>query len=283
VQDEVVRAIASAIPGQLSHQALDHTRRKPPENLTAYEYELRGRWAYLHWIEGLPTAISWYEKAVALDPNYDSARSGLGLMYAYSVYVLGNDPERMFPLAREQIARAVAGDGKNPRVHQQAAMIYHLMGERDLALAHAERALDLNPNDPMVLQTMGEVLSYSGRMIEALDWYERSAKIEPYAPDDQRLDCICDTYFMLRQYDKVLQIHSTYQNVPPFLYGVLGATLAQLGRVEEARAVIKERFYGNLLPGQDPVQMAKTQLAMCSRSEDRQHWAEGYRIAGLLK
>ena len=225
VQDEVVRAIASAIPGQVSHQALEHIKRKPPENLTAYEYELRGRWAYLHWAEGLASATSWYEKAVVADSNYAAARSGLGLMYAYSVYVLGMDPARMFPLARDQVTRAIAGGEKTPRVHQQAAMVYHLTGERDLALVHAERALVLNPNDPMVLQTMGEVLCYSGRMTEALDWYARSAKIEPYASDDVRLDCICDTYYMLGQYEKVLQIHSTYQSRPAFLYGILAASL----------------------------------------------------------
>jgi TolB-like protein len=281
VQDEVVTAIAQAIPGQVSQQVLETVKRKPPENLSAYEYELRGRWAYLHWVEGLASAISWYEKAVAADPDYAPARSGLGLIYAYSVYVLGNEPSRMFPLAREQISRAVAGGGRMPRVHQQAATAYHLMGAPELALTHAERALALNPNDPMVLQTMGDVLSYCGRMAEALEWYAKSATIEPHAADDQRLDNICDTYYMLEQYEKVLEIHNTYQNVPAFLNAILAAALAQLGRIPEARAAL-EKFYGNLLPGQDPVLMAKTHMSMCSRKKDADLWAEGYRKAGLL-
>ena len=281
VQDELVRAIASAIPGEVSRQALEQARRKPPENHSAYECELRGRWAFLHWSEGLAAAISWYEKAVAADPDYARARAGLASVYAYSVYALGEDPAVRFPMARDHAAKAIAGGDRDPSVQRGVANVYHLTGERDLALHHAERAVALNPNDPMVLHTMGDALSYNGRMTEALEWYAKSRIIEPYAPDDQRLDNIEDTYYMLGQYEEVVRIQSVYQNVPAFLYVVYAAALAQLGRMEESQAAMRQ-FYQKRLPGQDPVLMCKTQIAMCSRPEDRERWREGYGKLGLL-
>ncbi|MFN4142439.1 tetratricopeptide repeat protein [Aestuariivirga sp.] len=280
VQDEVVRAIVAAIPGEVSRQALDQARRKPPENLTAYECELRGRWAMMRWSEGLKVAQTWYEKAIRSDSSFAAAHAGLAIIHAYSVYALGEEPENNFTLARDHIAQAVARDDKDYCIHQRAAHVYHLTGERRLALLHAERAFQLNPYDFQVLQIMGEVLSYSGRMEEALTWYERSQNIEPYAPDDQRLDCICDTYYMLRQYEKVLQIHSVYQNTPAFLDFYLAPSLAQLGRLEEAEAAIS-KFYKKRLPEQDPIKLIRAQVSMCSRAVDQEHWLEGFRKAGI--
>ena len=280
VQDDVVRAIVVAIPGEVGRKALEQARRKAPENLTAYECELRGRWALHHWSEGLAAAARWYEKAVEADPGFAAARAGLATIYAFTVYALGDDHEVRFPLAREHIGRAVAEDGDNYLVQQRAARVYLLIGEQQLALQHADRAYALNPNDYSVLQIMGEVLNYSGRMQEALEWYDRSQRIEPYAPDDTRLDCICDTYYMLRQYEKVVQIHSVYQNVPAFLHVILAVSLAQLGRLDESRAAMV-KFHEKRLPGQDPVKLGRIQAKLCSRPEDQELWLEGYRKAGI--
>jgi adenylate cyclase len=280
VQDEVVRAIVSAIPGEVSRQVLEQARRKHPGNLTAYECNLQGRYAFLHWSEGLSSAISWYERAVAADPGYAEAQAGLALMYAYSVYALGEDPELRFREARAHAAKAMASADSNYNIHRNLAQTYHLTGERDLALRHAERAVALNPNDAHVLQIMGEALAYSGRMQEALGWYERSQALEPYAPDDQRLDCICDTYYMLREYEKVVQIHSFYQSIPAFIDFYLAASLAQLGRMDDARKAI-DRFYAKRLPKQDSIKLIRAQNLICSRQEDRDHWLDGFRKAGF--
>ncbi len=58
-------------------------------------------------------------------------------------------------------------------------------------------------------------------MQEALEFFAKSERLEPYAPDDQRLDCLCDCHYMLHNYDKVIEIYSVYQNVPAFLYLIL--------------------------------------------------------------
>jgi TolB-like protein len=44
LQDEVVREIAIAVPGQLDVAAHDQARRRSDHDLTAYEYVLRGAW-----------------------------------------------------------------------------------------------------------------------------------------------------------------------------------------------------------------------------------------------
>jgi adenylate cyclase len=280
VQDDVVRAIAGAIPGQLDRVAVEQLRRKPPNNLTAYDYELRGRWAYLHLAEGLTVALEWYKKAVGADPNYALAHAGLSMTLIYGILSLGMPPEETLASSKEHARRAVTLDGQNPTVLASAAYTYHIAGEHKLTREHAQRAVSLNPNDPFVLYVLGCALSYTGEPEQALQWFEKSARLEPYAPDDQRLDQLCDTYYMLRNYAKVLEIHEVYQNAHAILYLVLAAALAQAGQPDKAKKAVEE--YERLRhPGQNLQISIKYWMRMCSRQSDVDHWLEGFRKAGL--
>src|SRR5262249_27521017 len=153
-------------------------------------------------------------------------------------------------------------------------------GEHKLTRKHAARAVSLNPNDPFALYVQACAQSYTGEPEEALEWFAKSERLEPYAPDDQRLDTLCDCYYMLRHYEKVIEIHGVYQNVPAFLYVILAAAYAQTGLTDKARAAVEE--YERLRPPEHDLKtMIKYQMQMCSRQEDRDHWLEGYRKAGI--
>jgi TolB-like protein len=280
VQDELVRAISGVIPGQLDRYAVENLRRKPPDNLTAYDSELRGRWALTHWNEGLSVALEWFEKSAKADPNYALAQAGIALAYAYQIPAHGLSPDSTIARAKEYARRATVLDDRNPTVQAHAALAYSFSCEHELSRRHAERAVALNPNDSYALFVKASALTYSGNMQEALEFFAESERLEPYAPDDLRLDCLCDCHYMLHNYDKVIEIHRVYQNVPAFLYLILAAAAAQLGRQEQARDAVKD--YERLRPaGHDAVAMINYQTRMCWRQEDRDHWFDGYRKAGI--
>ena len=84
---------------------------------------------------------------------------------------------------------------------------------------------------------------------------------------------------MLREYQKVIELHEVHQ-LPVFLKLILAAAFAQTGQLEKALAATEE--YERKRPsGHDATTMIKYQLQMCVRPEDREHWLEGYRKAGL--
>ena len=194
VQDELVRAISGVIPGQLDRYAVENLRRKPPDNLTAYDSELRGRWALTHWNEGLSVALEWFEKSIKADPDYALAQAGIALVYAYQIPAHGLSPESTIARAREYAQRATVLDDRNPTVQAYAGLAYLLSCERELSRKHAERAVALNPNDYYALFVKANVLTYAGEMQEALEFFAKSERLEPYAPDDQRLDFLCDCH-----------------------------------------------------------------------------------------
>ncbi|MGH6933252.1 MAG: tetratricopeptide repeat protein [Dongiaceae bacterium] len=275
-----MRAISGVIPGELDRHAVANMRRKPPDNLTAYDCELRGRWALNHWNEGLSVALEWFEKAAKADPDYALAHAGMALVYGYQIIAHGLSLESTMARAKDYARRATVLDDRNPTVQAHAGLAYLFCCEHQLSRQHAERAVALNPNDSYALFVMASVLTYSGELDEALKYFARSERLEAYAPDDMRLDFLCDCHYLSRNYDKVVEIHRVYQNRPAVLYLILAAAFAQLGRQEQARGAIKD--YEHLRPaGHDAVAMINGQVRMCWRQEDRDHWLEGYRKAGL--
>jgi ribosome modulation factor len=85
---------------------------------------------------------------------------------------------------------------------------------------------------------------------------------------------------MLGNYDKVVEIHRSYQEVYPFLFLVLAAACAQLGQMEAAKDALAK--YERTHPqGHDAATMVRHQLRMCAKPEDRDRWLEGYRKIGL--
>ena len=280
VQDEVVHSIAASIPGTVDRQLLETLRRARPESLAAYECELRGRWAFYHWSEGVDEAIKWFERAVEADPNYADALAWLARTLGYSTLVSGNPRDDARVRAEALIERAVTLDSRSPAVHGNAAGVYLARGKWELARKHALMAYELNPNDPATLNTMALVLTYTGSAEDAVEWHKRSESIEPYAADDQRLDILCDTYYLLGDYEKVIQIHQNYLNAPGGVKDVLAAAMAQAGRIEEAREVIDQMEKSGFTRS-DSAKSIALQMLHCSRDQDRDRWLEGYRKAGL--
>jgi adenylate cyclase len=277
VQDEIVRAIVTIIPGELNRRILEQMRRKLPGNLTAYDCELRGRWAFSHASEGVASSIAWYERAIEADPNSATALANLAQAVAYGVFMIGTPASEAFARASELATRAVSIDSHNPVVLHCAAYVHLLRGDNRTAESYIKRALALNPNDHLIVQTMGEVLCYGGRPQEALEWFKKSAKLVSYSQDDRRLDLLCEVYYMLGDYETVRDLSHTYEDIPA--YFPIAAACAQLGDREGSEAA-KAKFFA-LHTWEDAARMITPHLQMCLRSEDREHWIDGYRKAGL--
>ena len=280
VQDEVVSVVAGKIPGVLDRIGVDFARRKPPENATAFDCMLRGRWALHHTSEGTSAAIEFLEQAIAADENFAAAHALLAYAYSYAIFTFGFDPEVATERSCAHAARAVTLDSVDPNVNAVAAIGYLLSGRYELADVHSERAVAGNPNDQMVLYSRGLIFSYLGRAAEATPFFEQMERVDPYAPDDVRAEGYCDCLFMLGEYEKMVEIYQRWPDLPVHLHLVKAAALAKLGRIDEARASVDEynNFEGSK---QDPSTFVKLQTRMVRRREDRERWLDGYRKAGI--
>jgi hypothetical protein len=83
LQDQVTASVVGAISPKLEQAEIERTRRKPTENLDAYDYYLRGLAGFHQWTkEGNCEALSNLYRAIELDPSFASACGMAARCYA---------------------------------------------------------------------------------------------------------------------------------------------------------------------------------------------------------
>ncbi len=182
LQDEVVRTIVSTLVGRVQASDVERSRRKPPANLAAYEYVLRGNAQSWDEPEGLAEARRLFERAVEIDPDYGFAHAMISAIAA-SEWKHATDAAANAALLDRALAsaqRAVALDENESTCFSILAQAHLLRGNHDLALEFMRRAARLNPNNQWNVADMGFLLVYCGEPEEAIDWFRKAREIDPF-------------------------------------------------------------------------------------------------------
>jgi serine/threonine-protein kinase len=117
IQDEIGQAISEALKVRLAP-------RVQTVNIEAYQNYLRGQYYRMRMTpESLAKAKEFFEQALAIDPNYASAHSGLA-EYNYTLAVFGIKPTGdVAPLAKSAAEEALAIDPANSEAHSVLAVM----------------------------------------------------------------------------------------------------------------------------------------------------------------
>jgi serine/threonine-protein kinase len=190
VQQELARVITGAVGGAMGNEALAaaDSEAAPADDsvswarATAYDLYLRGRFQLAKRGAGpLRQAISYFEKAIALDPKLARAYSGLadaqGLLTVYA-----SVPQATLASALRNADRAIALDSTLAEVWSSRGVLHARSWRWREAEADFRRAIALNPSYAPAHQGLGELLIVTGRLGEATRSLERAAQIEPSSP-----------------------------------------------------------------------------------------------------
>jgi serine/threonine protein kinase/Flp pilus assembly protein TadD len=181
IQSDVALRIADALRAELSPDEQSRIRRKPTDNLEAYQLYLQGRQAYLRFTEdGYREAITFFEHAIARDPDYGMAHAGLAETYLE----LGESgllaASAAFPRAKEAVSEALRSDPGLSDAHRALAYLSAIWDyDWERAEREFERALELNPNDADACDLYARVCSAQGRFDEALAMVRRAQELDP--------------------------------------------------------------------------------------------------------
>ncbi len=240
VQDEVVRTIVGTLVGRVQAAAAELAKRKPPNSLAAYEYVLRGR--ALPW--GDPQADAearrLYEKAIEIDRGYGLAHALLALMLQaeWSEDTSGSDAllDRAFDLAR----KAVELDENESFCQFMLGNVHLFRRSFDLAEQYHRRALEMNPNNPEDIASMGILLVYLGKANEGLEWLTQARRVDPYFGPPWYWHMLGHAYLTARQFDEAITAFERSTILPPWVHAYVAACHAQAGRIVRARECVAE-------------------------------------------
>ena len=193
--------------------------------------------------EGNAEARRLFQAAVELDPEYASAWNFIGLTHQISANRRwAEDPAQARARALELAHKALVLDPSGGAPYNILALISAHGRRYDEAIGFAEKAVALSPNNSVLVATLGRTLIFAGRPEEALPLIQRAKRYSPIPPSIlSRWEGAA--YHTLGRYEEAITAFERARarnpkGVLPIAW--LALTYADMGRVEEARAVAQE-------------------------------------------
>jgi TolB-like protein/DNA-binding winged helix-turn-helix (wHTH) protein/Tfp pilus assembly protein PilF len=205
LQDAVSRDIAARVSAKVRPDALmppARVRRLNPEAHQAYLLA-RQRWYSRHSDE-LLRAITDFERAIAIDPDFALAYAGLADVYVVLPLLTAVPQEEAYPKAKQAADKALALDPSLAEAHTSSAYVrLYLNWDFDGADEGFRKAIELNPGYATAHQWYSELLSFQGRHAEAIAEIRKALELDPLsAVMHHRAG---QTYQQAREYEQAIR------------------------------------------------------------------------------
>jgi DNA-binding winged helix-turn-helix (wHTH) protein/TolB-like protein/tetratricopeptide (TPR) repeat protein len=267
VQDDIGAKVSEAVSVHWAGSAA--TRGAPyTDDPEAYALYMSGRFAWTRQTEAsLLQAIDFFEQAIARDPNYALAYSGLADSHALLAVFGIRAPHEEFPKAQRAVERAMAIDpdlaaahsamghikaqfeqdwdgasreyaralALDPSValtHHRRALLYAMRGDIDSAMAASQRAQQLEPLWLAPKAATGNFLFYARRYAASIHYLEQVLALDERAGNAR--SSLIRSLIAAKSYDRAIAECDRHPLQTPGSNAFRAQALALSGRSEEA-------------------------------------------------
>jgi tetratricopeptide (TPR) repeat protein len=277
VRDEVAQKLVGSLAGKLSQEEKARVSLKHPDSLDAYGLIWRARGLLYRFTPADTTkGRELCEKAITLDPNYAPAYAELARSYLHVfTYFRPERPQEVYQKALDLASKAVALDPSLGTARSALGRTLLYGRKHDKALAQFEEGLKTNPNDANFLVHSAEVYIWMGEPEEAIQRIRQAMRLNPFYPNWYPWNLGWAQY-VAHDYEGAI---GTLRQMSPIgeARRMLAASLAQLGRMEEARTEAEKFLKDN--PTFSASHWGSTEPFL--HDKDRQHLVDGFIKAGL--
>jgi serine/threonine-protein kinase len=240
LQDKIAHAVVDHLQSSASRPGSVAIVSAGTKNVAAYQAYLQGRFFWGQRGEGIKKGLPFFERAVALDPNYALAWTGVADTYSLlSTY--GDLPvDVAIPKARKAVARALALDSTLAAAHATLGYILQTNAyDWDGAGPEFRRAIALDSTYVVARYWYGNFLSLSrGRFAEGIVENRAAVALDPLSP--QAANLLAQALFQNGKSDAAIAEARRAISLAPMWnnYRVLGMALVSAGRLREAIVVL---------------------------------------------
>ncbi len=184
LQEEIAETIAARIEPELAGAEQHRAKSKPTKNLDAWDLYLLGQaQMYTFQADGNGKAKTFFRQAIELDPEFSQAYARLAYAIVLSMVYFDAAPETAMLDEALAIARkAVVLDDQDAVSYFCLGRVHLARGEYESATRELELSLQLNPCLAVTYCGLGDALTYSDRLDEAVTQFEEAIRLSPLDP-----------------------------------------------------------------------------------------------------
>jgi len=177
IQAEVARDIASQLQAALSPAEISQIEYRPTKNQLAYDYFMKARGEVYYRID---ERISFYERAVELDPNFAEAWAKLADQRIVKWNRGNRQDNGLYVSAYESLEQAKrTGPGLADISFALSMFAFREQYDTQAAIDYLVEALSIDPNIYEGDIALGIRYAVLGRLAEAQHQYERAVRVDP--------------------------------------------------------------------------------------------------------
>ncbi len=215
LQSEIAKTVSDKLRLKLTATEQERVSKTNTTSSEAQQLYLKGRF---HWNKrntaDFQKAREYFQQAIAADPNYALAHTGLADTLALMPYYGNFRPSEYMPLAKQaaqkalendpnlaeahaslgqillnydydfkgaerELKRAIELDPKYPSAYQWLSEVYYNQGNSDQALSEINKALELDPLALVINNQKGRVLNLNGKLDEAVAQFKKTIDLFP--------------------------------------------------------------------------------------------------------
>jgi TolB-like protein/Flp pilus assembly protein TadD len=256
LQNEITSRIAVALDLEL----VGAEAARPTEHPDVLDYILRGRagWFKPPTRDNYAEAISWFERALALDPRSVEAQSWLtSMLMARMLDGLTDRADSDIERAEGLSAQALVASPRSPLAHNARGQVLRAQGRPEEAIPEYDMVLAFNRNSVFAITNLGWCKLYTGSIEEAIRLYEQAIRLSPRDPYIGNWYCRIGLVYLLQsRTDEALvwyeKARSTNPGLPFFhahlasAYALKGATERAAAELAEARRLSRDSRYSSI-------------------------------------
>ncbi|CAN5439182.1 hypothetical protein BH10ACI3_BH10ACI3_28840 [soil metagenome] len=217
LQSEIAKAVSDKLRLKLTATEQERVSKTNTNSSEAQQLYLKGRF---HWnkrkTEDFLKAREYFQQAIAADPNYALAHTGLADTLALMPYYGDFRPSEYMPLAKQsaqkaleidpnlaeahaslgwvlvnsdydfkgaekELKRAIELDPKYSSAYVWLTLVYLYSGNNDQAQILINKALELDPLSMVINNNKGRVFAFGGKQDEAIAQYKKTLELFPDA------------------------------------------------------------------------------------------------------
>ncbi|HEY8521336.1 MAG TPA: tetratricopeptide repeat protein [Gammaproteobacteria bacterium] len=267
LQAEIASSVAREVAAAVTSQEDARLERVAAIDAEAYDLYLRGRYFWARRTkESLLRAVEYFDRAVAIEPEFALAHAAIAEAYGPLGYVgyvpageaalrmrasaeraLEIDPDLVEGLTalgacaafhewhwaegERHFQRALEINSNYATTYMWYGLLFENEGRHEESVRLRRRAVELDPLGVAATSGLGQALFLSGRIDEAIDVLERTLELEPESP--QPLGNLGEIYVATGRYEEAIDAFRRAGEL-----GAMGHAYALAGRRKEAFAVL---------------------------------------------